>query len=55
MHLGLAMDLEERRDRWNSLHKKVTANTARRFCTVFLSHLGRSDLQPERPALRAIS
>jgi trehalose 6-phosphate synthase len=55
MHIGLSMDIEERRDRWNLLHEKVTANTARRFCTVFLNHLGRTDMQPERPPLRAIS
>ena len=55
MHIGLSMDLEERRDRWNALNKKVVENTARRFCTVFLSHLGRVDTQPERPQLRAIS
>jgi trehalose 6-phosphate synthase len=55
MHLGLAMDLEERRERWNSLYQKVTVNTARRFCMLFLTHLGRADTQPARPALRAIS
>lgn len=55
MHLGLSMELEDRRERWNALHQKVTTNTAARFCTVFLNHLGRSDMQPERPALRAIS
>ena len=55
MHIGLAMELEERRDRFNSLYKKVTTNNARRFCTVFLNHLGRADIQPERPTLRAIS
>ncbi len=55
MHLGLSMDLEERQERWALLHKKVTENTARRFCNVFLNYLGRVDMQPERPALRAIS
>jgi trehalose-6-phosphate synthase len=55
MHIGLAMDLEERRDRWTALNKKVTANTAQRFCSVFLNHLGKSDTQPSRPQLRAIS
>jgi trehalose 6-phosphate synthase len=55
MHIGLAMDLEERRERWHALHEKVTANTAQRFCTVFLKHLGRADSQPEKPRLRAIS
>jgi trehalose 6-phosphate synthase len=55
MHAGLAMELEERRERWQALHRKVTTNTAGRFCTVFLRHLGQADLQPERPTLRAIS
>ncbi|MEA2744928.1 MAG: trehalose 6-phosphate synthase [Acetobacteraceae bacterium] len=55
MHIGLSMDLEERRDRWTSLNAKVTANTAQRFCTVFLNHLGKADTQPARPQLRAIS
>lgn len=55
MHIGLAMELEERKERWEALHKKVAANTARRFSTVFLAHLGRTDMQPERPHLRAIS
>src|SRR3978361_1611996 len=48
MHVGLSMDREERLDRWRSLNEKVTANTARRFCTVFLAHLARADVQPER-------
>jgi len=55
MHVGLSMDLEERRDRWRVLHEKVRTSTARRFCTVFLAHLARADTQPERPPLRAIS
>jgi trehalose 6-phosphate synthase len=55
MHIGLSMELEERRDRWQSLNAKVTENTAQRFCTVFLNHLGRTDTQPARPQLRAIS
>jgi trehalose 6-phosphate synthase len=55
MHIGLSMDLEERRDRWSSLNEKVTANTAHRFCTLFLNHLGKADTQPARPHLRAIS
>jgi trehalose 6-phosphate synthase len=55
MHLGLSMDLEERRERWTLLHKKVSESTAKRFCTVFLNYLGRTEVQPERPALRAIS
>ena len=55
MHVGLSMDLEERRERWQRLHEKVTTNTARQFCTVFLNHLGRMDSQPEQPRLRAVS
>jgi trehalose 6-phosphate synthase len=55
MHVGLSMDLEERRERWRALYEKVTTNTARRFCTVFLSHLGRTDAHPEQPRLRAVS
>lgn len=55
MHVGLSMDLEERRERWRSLNEKVCANTARRFCTVFLAYLARADSQPDRPPLRAIS
>ena len=55
MHIGLSMDLEERRDRWNSLHKKVTPIPPGGSARVFLNHLSRSDMQPERPPLRAIS
>ena len=55
MHVGLSMELDERRERWASLQAKVSTNTARRFCTVFLSHLDRADTQPERPTLQAIS
>jgi trehalose 6-phosphate synthase len=55
MHIGLAMDLEERQERWRSLHKKVSVNTAQRFCTVFLKHLSHPETHPERPSLRAIS
>jgi trehalose 6-phosphate synthase len=55
MHVGLAMELEERRERWRALHEKVTTNTARRFCSVFLKHLDRMDVQPEQPRLRAVS
>jgi trehalose 6-phosphate synthase len=55
MHVGLSMDLEERQERWNALHEKVATNTAGRFCSVFLNHLGRADTQPEKPRLRAIS
>jgi trehalose 6-phosphate synthase len=55
MHIGLAMSLQERQTRWRALYDKVAFNTAERFCTVFLSHLARSDQRPERPTLRAIS
>jgi trehalose 6-phosphate synthase len=55
MHLGLSMELEERRERWQALHEKVTTNTAARFCSVFLNHLARFDAQPEQPRLRAVS
>jgi len=55
MHIGLSMDLEERRERWQALHTKVTTNTAQRFCTVFLNHLSRADAQPEQPRIRAVS
>ncbi len=55
MHIGLSMDLEERRERWHALHEKVAVNTAGRFCTVFLNHLARGDTRPEHPRLRAIS
>jgi trehalose 6-phosphate synthase len=55
MHRGLAMSLTERRDRWHALYDVVSTTTAERFCNVFLSHLGRADRYPERPALRAIS
>ncbi|MFL5251598.1 MAG: trehalose-6-phosphate synthase [Rhodopila sp.] len=55
MHIGLSMELEERQERWRALHKKVSANTAQRFCTVFLKHLVHPEIHPERPTLRAIS
>jgi trehalose 6-phosphate synthase len=55
MHIGLSMELEERRERWEALNEKVAANTARQFCTVFLNHLGKTDTQPAQPRLRAIS
>jgi trehalose-6-phosphate synthase len=54
MHAALGMSLEERQDRWGSLHKKVIATTAARFCSVFLGHLGGSAAKTMRPALRAI-
>jgi trehalose 6-phosphate synthase len=55
MHIGLSMELEERQERWRSLHKKVRSNTAQRFCAVFLKHLTKTENHPERPTLRAIS
>ncbi len=55
MHIGLSMDLEERQQRWRSLHEKVTTNTAQRFCAVFLKHLDRVVAHPEHPRLRAVS
>jgi trehalose 6-phosphate synthase len=55
MHVGLAMSLQERQERWRALNAKVTVNTAQRFCGVFLAHLGGAETKPERPTLRAIS
>ena len=55
MDTGLTMDLEERRERWQALHKKVNANTAGQFCSLFLAHLTRAETKPRRPTLRAIS
>jgi trehalose 6-phosphate synthase len=55
MHVGLSMDLEERRERWQALNEKVITNTAGRFCSVFLNHLGQPDSQPKQPRLRAVS
>jgi trehalose 6-phosphate synthase len=55
MHIGLSMELEERRERWQALNAKVTTNTAHSFCTVFLNYLDRAGTQPEKPRLRAIS
>jgi trehalose 6-phosphate synthase len=55
MHRALSMELEERQERWRSLNEKVSANTAQRFCTLFLTYLARADALPERPTLRAIS
>jgi trehalose 6-phosphate synthase len=55
MHIGLAMDLDERQERWRALHKNVSTNTAQRFCNLFLKHLSHSETHPERPSLRAIS
>jgi trehalose 6-phosphate synthase len=55
MHVGLSMGRDERRERWQALHKKVTTNTARRFCTVFLDYLGNVGAHPEQPRLRAVS
>ncbi len=55
MHVGLSMAAGERRERWQALHAKVAANTARRFCSVFLNHLDQADARPKQPRLRAIS
>jgi trehalose 6-phosphate synthase len=55
MHVGLSMELEERRERWRALHAKVTVNTAHRFCKVFLKHLERVVANPEQPRLRVVS
>ncbi len=55
MHRALSMELSERQDRWKAMHHTVAHTTAQRFCTVFLSHLARTDQRPERPPLRAIS
>jgi trehalose 6-phosphate synthase len=56
MHTALTMPLGERLERWQSLRDRVWENSAKRFCSVFLSYLTRADLRPERGAwLRAIS
>jgi trehalose 6-phosphate synthase len=55
MHIGLAMDLQERRERWQALYEKVNSNTAERFSTVFLAHMERADVKPTQARLRAIS
>ena len=56
LHAGLTMQLAERQERWQSLKSRVWENSAKRFCAVFLSHLSRSDIRPERGTrLRAIS
>jgi trehalose 6-phosphate synthase len=55
MHVGLSMDRQERCQRWQALHKKVTTYTAQRFCTVFLDYLSRAGAHPEQPRLRAVS
>jgi trehalose 6-phosphate synthase len=56
MHAGLTMPLEERRERWQALRTKVWHNSANHYCSVFLSHLSRPELRPERGTwLRAIS
>jgi len=43
MHAGLSMSLSERQERWQALRERVWYNTASRFCSVFLEHLGRPD------------
>jgi trehalose 6-phosphate synthase len=56
VHTGLTMQLAERQERWQSLRSRVWDSSAKRFCSVFLSHLSRSDISPEHGArLRAIS
>jgi trehalose 6-phosphate synthase len=56
LHTGLMMQLAERQERWQSLRARVWDSSAKRFCSVFLSHLARTDIRPERGArLRAIS
>jgi trehalose 6-phosphate synthase len=39
LHIGLAMPLAERQERWEALRRHVWHNTAGRFCATFLSHL----------------
>ena len=41
MHRALNMSLEERRERHRALREQVWHSTARRYCQVFLDHLGR--------------
>jgi len=60
MHLGLTMGLAERRERHQSLRAKVWENTAARYCSLFLFHLGDEQAcqpgQPRQPPrLRAAS
>jgi trehalose 6-phosphate synthase len=55
MNQGLAMTLAERQERWQALFDKIAHNTAERFCSVFLAHLGQPERRPQRPSLRAIS
>ncbi len=43
MHRALTMSLEERRERHQGLRRRVWHSTARRFCEVFLEHLGRDE------------
>ncbi len=50
MHTGLHMSLGERRDRWHVLRDRVWANSAARYCRVFLEQL--ADV---RPPIRAAS
>ena len=44
MHVGLTMQLDERRRRYESLRARVWESTANRFCEVFMSHLSPPDL-----------
>ncbi len=55
MHVGLSMDLEERRERWRALYAKVTSNTAGRFSTIFLDHLTGVVTKSHQPRIRAVS
>ncbi len=53
MHRALTMSLEERQERHRALRQRVWHTTARRYCEVFLDHLGRPDddepIDPDRP------
>ncbi len=49
MHIGLSMDLGERRERWLTLREKVWASSASHYCQVFMTHL------TERSHFRAAS
>ena len=43
MHRALTMSLEERQDRHHRLRQHVWHSTARRYCEVFLEHLGEGE------------
>jgi trehalose 6-phosphate synthase len=49
MHLGLSMDIEERRERWNALRDTVWNTTAHRYCAVFLAHLSQAEVHRVPP------